>query len=371
MKFIIQKLFLQAVIFFSAIHAFAQVNWPAPEVGQMYRNAQEYVAAGNFKDAVITYKQAIILAPGIMILYRDLGDALYRSGNYNEAEQVLTPLLTKPEADAQCYQLLAVSQAAQQHTKHAMATLKKGLARFPESGLLYHETGKVYDLEKKQEAALNVWLDGISKEPGFAENYYDAASIYLSSDKSILPAGRQVWGLLYGEMFLAMEHDTTGDDAMKSKLFKAWKTMFDNIVQDEVPQYGKPVKHAPVTTFEAAVQQVYSSLTPVVSDGITTENLTMVRARFLMEWFSVYGKKYPFSYFTYLDNVIRSGHFDMYNEWLFGKAESAIQYEAWNTFHEGDMQRFLQWKSANRFTPAGNDSYNDRNIRPLFSKKKK
>ena len=168
-----------------------------------------------------------------------------------------------------------------------------------------------------------------------------------------------------------MSHDTTGDDMLKNKLFKAYKTMFDNFAQGEAPQYGKPVKHAPVNTFEDAVQQVYSALTPVVSDGITTENLTMARTRFLMEWFSAHSKKYPFSFFSYLDNIIRSGHFDMYNEWLFGKAESATEYKAWNEFHEGDMQRFLLWKSANQFIPTGNDFYNERNMDGLFNKKKK
>ena len=363
MKFIIQKLFLQAVILFSATHVFAQTNWPTPEVGQMYHNAQAYVIAGNFKDAIITYKQAILLAPEIMILYRSLGDALYRSGNYDEAEKVLTPLLTKPDADVLCYILLAQSQAAQQNTKSAIATLKKGVTKFPASGLLYHETGNIFYLEKKQEAALNAWLDGISKEPGFSENYFDAANIYLGSDKV-------AWGIIYGEMFLAMAHDTTRDDTMKNKLFKAYKIMFDNFAQGDVPQYGKPAKHAPVNTFEVAVLQVYSTLTPVLSDGVTTENLAMVRTRFLMEWFSANSKKYPFSLFSYYDNVIRSGRFDMYNEWLFGKAESATEYNAWNTFHEGDMQRFLQWKSANQLTPAGNGLYNDRNMEGMFKKKK-
>ena len=355
MRSIIQKLFLQAVILFSATHVIAQPNWPSPEVEKMYRNAREYVAAGNFKDAIITYKQAIKLAPDVMILYRDLGDALSRSGNYDEAEKVLTPLLTKPGADVQCFLLLAQTHAARKNTKSAIAALKKGVTKFPASGLLYHETGNVFYLEKKQEAALNAWLDGISKEPAFAENYFDAANIYLSADKVL-------WGIIYGEMFLEMQHDTTGDDALKNKLFKAYKTMFDNFAQGEAPQYGKPSKHTTVNSFESAVQQVYSSLTPVVSDGITTENLTMVRTRFLMEWGTTYSKKYPFSLFSYLDNVIRSGRFDMYNEWLFGKAESAAEYKAWNEFHEGDMQRFLQWKSAYQFTPARNDFYNDRNM---------
>jgi tetratricopeptide (TPR) repeat protein len=355
---------LLVVVLFYAGNVSAQVTWPSPELGQMYHNAQEYVAAGNFKDAVITYKQAIKLAPDIMILYRDLADALYRSGNYDDAAKVLTPLFVKQGTDDKCYKLLAQIFIAQKDVKHAILTLREGLEKFPASGDLYHEIGIAYQDENKKESALNAWLDGISKAPGFSENYFDAANIYLNSEKVF-------WGLVYGEMFLAMTHDTAHDDELKNGIFKAYKTMFDDVVKDEVPEFGKPSEPSTVSTFEGAVKKIFLLLTPVVSDGITTENLTMVRTRFLMEWEREYNKKYPCSLFSYQDKIIRSGHFDMYNEWLFGKAESATEYKAWNEFHEGDMMRFLQWKNTNEFTPAANEFYNDKDVNGLFDKKKK
>lgn len=265
-----------------------------------------------------------------------------------------------PDADARCYQILAASQAAQNNIKSAKATIKKGISHFPDSGMLYHEKGIICQLEKKPEDALNAWLDGIQREPGYAQNYYAAAHIYLNTDKVM-------WGLLYGEVYVNIAYDTAAVQEIKKMLFAAYKTMFDNISK-EVPEYGKAKPDKTTNDFEDAVQRVYASLTPVVSDGITTENLTMVRTRFVMDWFSQYNNQYPFSLFSYLDELIRSGHFDKYNEWLFGKVESTVEYTAWNTFHEGDMARFALWQNDHKLHPVAQDVYNNRNMTGLFNK---
>jgi tetratricopeptide (TPR) repeat protein len=371
MRFIPQKLYLQIIIFLIAANAHAQEPWPSPEVEQMYRHAREYMAAGNLKDAAITFKQAIILAPGNMILYKELGNAQYLSGNFSDAEQTLSSLQNSKDADEECFQLLAASQAAQKKMKDAKKTLHAGLSRFAASGLLYNETGNEYTLKNDHKAALNAWLDGIENAPGYPQNYYSAALVYLNSEKVF-------WGLMYGELFLVMKpvspsnrNDTVQDEQLKKMLFAGYKKMFDNIGSSEAPQYGRVKAGQDATTFEAAVLKIYTTLTPVVSDGVTAENLTMVRTRFLMDWFSEYGSKYPFSLFSYQDELARNGKFDIYNEWIFGKAENEVQYDAWNNFHEGDIVRFLQWEAKHIVVPKAGAFYNERDMKGLFDKKKK
>jgi len=310
--------------------AFAQDTWPSPEVEQMYHHALEYAAMGNYKDAITTYRQAIVLAPAMPVLYKELGRTLYLSGNYKEAAQTLQQLTKKRGADAECFQLLAQSHLQQNETKEARFAINKGLDRFPASGLLYHEQGILYDLKNHHEQALDSWRQGIRKDPEFAANYIAAA-------KACFACGHEVWGLLYGEIYLNISADTTYDSAFKNMLFKGYKLMFDNIATSKASS-------EPADSFIDAVKQTYRLLTPVVSDGITTENLTMVRTRFIMDWMHKYGKEYPFSLFTYQDYLIRNGLFDIYNEWLFGKAESPAEYKAWNEFHPVEMDIFLQKK---------------------------
>ncbi len=330
--------------------AFAQDAWPSPEVAQMYHHAQDYVALGNYKDAIITYRQAIALAPAKFVLYKELGKTLYLSGNYKDAVQTLQPLTEKPEADAACFQLLAESRRMLNEIKNAHTAVNKGLSRFPASGLLYNEQGALYELEQYHERALDSWQQGIQKDPSFAPNYAAAA-------KACFASGDAIWGLLYGEIYLNISTDTAGHEELKMMLFTGYKTMFDNIA-DEATEPGITRKQKNTRPFETIIKETYLSLTPVVSDGITTENLTMVRTRFIMDWMRKYGKTHPFSLFSYQDYLIRNGLFDIYNEWLFGKAESPAEYKAWNEFHPVEIDIFLQKKKEHPLLPVAADAYN-------------
>ncbi len=343
-----------------------QETWPSPEVAQMYAHAGEYMDKGNYKDAIVTYKQAMVLAPGKMVLYRQLGKAYYLSGNYAEAEQTLSVVLGSASymADTACYCLQAAAMAAMRKFRQARSVLKTGLEKFPGSGVLYHELGEVNSRAHDMVPALNAWLDGIEKAPLFTANYLAAARTYLASDNVL-------WGLLYGELYLNMEPDTAGTQELKNELFAGYKKMFDNLVNDEPLKQGNALKQATVKGFEDAVRNTYLTLTPVVSDGVSTENLVMVRTRFLMNWFAAYDKKYPFSLFTYMDELVRTGHFEIYNEWLFGKAENAAQFKAWDLFHEGDIDRFNKWRVEHPLIISGSDIHNSRDMKGMFGKRKK
>jgi tetratricopeptide (TPR) repeat protein len=345
MKPFLQKIILICV-FFSPTFMFAQEKWSSPEVAQMYADGVIYIAAGNYTKAIITFKQALLLDPGKTSVLKKLGRAQYLSGNYDDAVQTINSIGGIPGADDECYQLQAACFEAQKHYKQASAVLQAGMVKYPYSGLLYHERGHLYYLQREHEDALAAWLDGIAKDPGYPLNYYEASLVYLGTNKV-------VWGLLYGEIFLNMEHDTIVDLEIKKKLFAGYKTLFDNIAEN------KPgaKQDRDTTNFEAAVLRTYSMLTPVVSDGISTTRLTMVRTRFLMDWFSVNSSKFPFSLFSYQDELIRTGHFDIYNEWLFGEAENIQEYKAWNVFHEGDMNRFKEWQKSHRYRPVTRDFY--------------
>ncbi len=356
------KILLQCIVVFLAFSAYAQDGWPSPEVEQMYHHAQEYTARGNYKDAITTYRQAIALAPDKFILHKDLGKTLYLSGSYSEAEQTLQPISEIQEADEECYYYLAASQAAQNKTKNATGTLKAGITLFPAAGILYFEEGKVLELEYKPDAALQAWVEGIHKDPGCPQNYYEAARIYTDTTKGV---AKVMWGLLYGEIYLNITNDTVGEEAFKKMFFSAYKTMFDNIASDNI------IEKAPANSFIDAVQQTYLTLTPVVSDGVTTENLTMVRTRFLMDWFAKYSGKYSYSLFAYQDYLVRNGLFDIYNEWLFGKVESIIEYNAWNQFHPGEIDLFLEKRRVHALHPLTTDVYTDQGMDGMIRRRKR
>lgn len=328
----------------------------------MYQQARDYLSRGNLRQAIVTYQQAIPLAPAVMVLRRDLAQAYVLSGNYPQADKLLEELIKNGRADEQCYQLLATSATAQRDAKKAASAINKGLDKFPNSGLLYHEQGKIHDDAYEQEDALKSWLQGIAADPGYRVNYYEAARTYMLTNKV-------VWAIIYAEIFVDMEQQTPRANETRKLLLNAYRKFYYTPVTTDMPDFGASGKNT-ARNFEEAVTGILKKLAPVVSDGVTTENLIMLRTRFLMEWYAAgYAIRYPFSLFTWQDALLRNGSFDVYNQWLLGRAENQQQYDAWNKFHEGETARFEAWAREHRLLPVAADAYNDRKLKNLFPKK--
>jgi tetratricopeptide (TPR) repeat protein len=357
------KYILLIALLITNIPAKAQTSWPTPEIEQMYTQAREYLLQGNLPQAITTYKQAIRLAPHQMLLYRDLGKAYYLAGNYEDAQGVLDPLLKSNEADDQSYQVMAACQYAAGEKKKAKNTIQNGLEKYPNSGILYHQLGKIYEEGDEMVHALQTWLDGIHKDPTYHLNYYEAARTYANSDKP-------VWVIIYGEIFVNIERHTPRSDETRSMILQAYSKVFNSISSSELPKYGKIKKAAQPSNFEETVRNTLLSLSPVISDGLTTENLAMLRTRFLMLWFAQYADKYPFSLFRYEDKMARSGYFEIYNEWLLGKGDNAQEFEEWDKFHIDAIKTFENWAQSNPIKPETSDFYNDMNVDNIFARKK-
>lgn len=356
------KHILAACLLFFAAAGHAQ-DWPSPEVEQMYNTARNYMTNGNLQQAIVTYRQAIQLAPDQMILHRDLGRAYYLSGNSPQAEEILDPILKSGEADEQTFQIMASIQSASNDKKKAKSTLQKGLGKYPSSGILYHDMGKMYEDDNDPEQALGAYLDGIRKDPAYHVNYYEAARMYMIADKP-------VWTIIYGEMFVNIEQFTPRSQEMREMLLNAYKKIYYTVPQGDLPKFSKNAKtNVAANNFETAVLGILLKLSPIVTDGVNTENLTMLRSRFIMDWVNTYGNKYPFALYNYHDKMLRSGYFDAYNQWLFGKAENAQQYDAWLAFHKDAMPQFQAWQQQNKFTPTSGDFYNTRQVQGLFDAK--
>lgn len=364
MQHLFRKYFLNILLPFMALSVQAQViNWPSPEVEQLYNKARENHSIGNLKQAISLYQQAILLAPNVMVIHRELGKAYYLAGGYSEAKHTLEPIIESGDADAQSYQALAACYSAENEFKKARKILQQGLERFQHSGLLYHELGKLYEDDHDDREALKAWLQGIEADPEYHVNYYEAARLYMNSEKP-------VWAILYGEMFINLEQQTPRSQETRKMLLAAYSRIYRRPADEGIPKYGKERKSATPIGFEEAVYKTLIKQAPVVSDGVTTENLTMLRTRFIMDWTLLYAGKYPFSLFIRQDDMIRNGYFDIYNQWLFGRAENTAQYEAWNKFHSDAMPDLEEWLQEHKFRPVAGDAYNDKQVNQVVDKKK-
>jgi hypothetical protein len=331
---------LAGLLLLISAHGTAQERWPSPEVEQLYTNAAGNLARGDYAGALTLCRQGLALAPGSVSFRRLQGRARYHSGDYAGADSTLSTLLAGGIEDTGSYRLVALSKAALGKIKQAQFVLSSGMGRFPTAGMLYYERGLLARMPGGEDDAGPWWLKGIGKDHSCPANFAAQALEDLAS-------GELAWGLLYAETFLAMPHDTAGDDSMKKKLLAGWTSFFASLPAPAAKKQSE---------FSKAFYDIYTSLTPVMSDGVTTANLVMVRTRFIMDWLANYRGKLWHPLFDYQNELVARGKFEIYNEWLFGRAESETEYRAWNEFHPGDIARFSEWRQQHSYQPGGTDN---------------
>jgi len=359
------RLILAGLLYFSTQAYSQDADWASPEVQQMYNQAKDFLSKGGVKQAIVLLQQAIQLSPETPVLYRDLAYSLNLNGEYAEAYRTVEPLINNKQTDEQTYSIAGIALSGMGEKKKAKKILEKGIKEYPHSGSLYHELGKYYDDNNDPEYALRSWLQGIEQDPAYHVNYYEAAKSYAATTKPM-------WAVFYAEIFINIEKETPRSMDARRIMLMAYTKIFNTIGTGYVPQYktGSTTVTPKSLDFEKAVMDLYLQLAPVMSDGITAENLTMMRTRFAMEWMTRYAVKFPYSLFTYHDKLLRDGQFDAYNQWLFGKAENAGLYNSWTQFNPSAIPGINSWMERNRFYPTSADFYDTKDVSTLFSKKK-
>ncbi|MGC4035177.1 MAG: hypothetical protein QM764_04385 [Chitinophagaceae bacterium] len=310
------------------------------DVKTLQTSARTFMAQGDFNNAVIVLTRALQQDKNNLELQKDLISSYYYKRDYDKALEGVKAVLNRPDADVVCYQLAGNVYKALEQVKECEKVYKAGLKRFPKSGSLYSEYGELL-WEKKDFAAIDFWEKGIREDPACSGNYYNAALYYYyTKDK--------VWSLVYGEIFVNMESLTERAASMKQLLLDGYKEKLfaDPDIMKDADKLKSP--------FSKAFLECMSKQNSLASRGITTETLTMIRTRFILDWFSKYGDNYPFKLFDYQRQLIQEGMFNAYNQWLFGAVENLTSYDNWNKAHSEEYGNFTALQKTRIFkVPAG------------------
>lgn len=352
------------MLLLAGISGFAQVSeWPSPEVESMFNQGMTSLNRGNTNEAIAIFQRTLQLAPTSIVTRRSLAMAYQLAGDNKQALKTLDPLFDNKTADETSYRVAAIAYQADQETVKARKVLQNGIDKFKSSGMLYHELGLVYESEENYEDALKTWLEGLKKDRNYHLNYYEAAMAYMRTDNAI-------WPILFGEIFILKEPTTRRAEETRIMLLDAYKKLFFSPLK-KGEESKNIVSNAPAN-FEQAVEQTFQKLFYLVSDGITTENLTMLRTRFIIDWSAQYQERYPYSLFRYQEQLITNGHFDAYNQWLWGKVENAQQFAAWTQSFQAEMSSLDSYLKDNPLQLIPSDDYNNqRSFRNLFQKQDK
>jgi tetratricopeptide (TPR) repeat protein len=310
------------------------ISLQAQEAGQQ-ETARTFMKQGDWDNAILVLNRALQSDPKNLELQKDLIFSYYYKRDYAHALEGVKKALDHDDADAAVYQLAGNVYKALEEPKDAEKLYKRAIKKFPSSGALYSEYGELL-WAVKDYSAIELWERGIRQDPSFAGNYYNAALFYYyTKDK--------VWSLLYGEIFVNMENLTERAVNMKKLLLDGYK---QKLFADADLMAGTD-KNTP--EFAKAFLQTAGKQASLVNSGINTEILTMVRTRFILDWFATYGARYPFKLFEYQQQLLKEGMFEAYNQWLFGTVESLPAYDNWIKTHAEAHTAFTNFQKNRVF----------------------
>jgi hypothetical protein len=310
------------------------------DVKTLQQNARNFMMQGDYNNAVMVLNKALEQEPNSLELGKDLVMAHYYKSDYPRAQTALKPLLERTDADAAVYQLGGMLYKALGDLKECERIYKKGLKTFPNSGALYNDYGELL-WGKDDYSAIKQWEKGIEIDPNYSANYYNAARYYyLTQDK--------VWSIVYGELFVNMESYSRRTVEVKNLLLESYKKLFTGNIMD---------KQDTKNPFVVAFLNGMSKQATVAANGITPESLTMIRTRFVLDWFEKDAVKFPFRLFEYQRQLLKEGTFDAYNQWLFASAQNLTAFQNWTNTHSDEYNRFTNAQRNRMFKMVSGQYY--------------
>jgi tetratricopeptide (TPR) repeat protein len=323
------------VIFLSLLISF---SIKAQDAAQLHETGRTFMIQGDYANAIIVLNKALSLQPSNIDIAKDLALNYYFSGNNKKAMETVKPLLDREDADDKCYQITGDILLANDDPKECEKLYKKGIKKFPNSGGLYNELGKLMWAQKNYEA-IKMWEKGIEVDPSFSKNYFNASKFYyFSTDK--------VWSIIYGEIFLNMEPMSTSSPEIKNILLESYKKLFVDADAEKNKKDNTP--------FVNAFLQTVFKQSSVISSGINTESLIMLRTRFVLDWFSEYGTKFPYRLFDWQKQLLQEGVFEAYNQWIFTAANNLPAYQNWTSIHTAEYNEMTRFQRGRIFKiPTG------------------
>lgn len=315
------------------------------EAQKMKQTAASYLERNDYSNAILFYTQAIKLAPNDISLRRDLAYTYYLYNDNAQAQKIINEVLDAGKADEHTYQIAAAIESKSGNTKKAKKLLNEGLENFPNSALLFYNRGNLAAGEQKLDDAITYWLKGIAVNPSYASNYYALAKQWEQSNP--------MWSLLYAETFIHLEPYTKRTAEMKSIFLKAYKNYLGQGT-NTLPSLKKS-KQTTISNFVQVFQQLHDNNISAISNGITTETLTMLRTRIVIDWRYHYHQTVPFTLLSYHDKLLKEGLFDVYHQWLVGAMDNSTAYSLWLKNNTALVTKFEKFIATNPLQPASYD----------------
>ena len=325
-----KKLLVLSFVLFTGLSLFAQPEDPK----QLHETAKNFMRNGDFDNAITVLTRVMQNGYKDIDVEKDLVMSYYMKRDFSKALDGAKNLIERDDVDVASFQIAGNVYKALEDAKGADKLYKKALKKFPNSGPIWSEYGELL-WSTKDFSAIQKWEQGIKVDPAYSGNYYNAAMYYFyTKDK--------VWSLIYGEIFINMESMGERGAVMKQSLLTGYK---EKLFSEGVMTGAENNKSEFAKAFLAGIEKQ----SEIANKGITTETLTMIRTRFILDWYNTNAVKFPFRLFDYQRQLISEGMFNAYNQWLFGPVENLAAYEKWTKSNSEEYNGFTAFQKTRIF----------------------
>lgn len=309
-----------------------------PDAAQLHETAKQFMRTGDWTNAILVLNKALAKEPTSIGIQKDIALTYYYQRDFAKAKEAIKPLAEREDADVQVYQIAGTIYKAIEENKECDRIYRKALKKFPNAGALYAEYGELLWMQKDNNCIVQ-WEQGIQNDPNYSGNYYFASRFYYFTTNV-------VWSLVYGEMFINIESYSSRTAEIKNLLLEAYKKFFNGEFKDK--------SNKPKDAFSEAFLATINRNNGVINSGVTTETLTMLRTRFILDWYNENNTKFPFRLFEHQRQLLQEGMFEAYNQWIFEAAGDLPAYENWTKLNAAQYNEFTKFQRSKLFkVPAG------------------
>jgi tetratricopeptide (TPR) repeat protein len=308
--------------------------------------AIELMEKGQITESIRLLVESMKLDPENIDFPYEIGYAHYMTKDYQKTIEFLTPLTKNKDANDRVFQLLGNSYDNIGQRDKAIEIYEAGLKKIPKSGKLHLELGGMYVHTKEYDKAINYYEKGIDVEPAYPSNYYRLAKIFLNSDE-------EVWGMIYGEIFVNLERNSGRTAEISKLLYDTYKneikftsdTSFTvSFSKNAVINFNGKKLELP---FGFGVYEPTLMMEMLSEKQIDIHSLDRIRTGFVKNYFNNNKhKKYPNALFDYQNKILKEGHLESYNHWILMKGDEE-GFQAWKGANNEKWDNFINWFTKN------------------------
>lgn len=310
--------------------------------------AIEKMEAGDIQESIKLLEESMELDPDNINYPYEIAYAHYLDKNYQKAIKVLKKLTKHDEVNDRVWQMLGNCYDLEGNAEKAIQIYEKGLKLFPNSGILYLERGNMELHKEAYKEAMGFYEKGIQVEPQFSSNYYWAAKIYMNSSE-------EVWGMIYGELFMNLERNTNRTSEISGLLYATYQNEItfssdSSMSVSFCQQMSVNIDHLDKGEMKMPFCMVYEPtllLSIAFVDTIDMNSLDQIRSTFVDNYYKMgHHDTHPNVLFDFQKTIKEKGHLEAYNHWVLMKGDENA-FSSWHDQNKEKWDSFVDWFTEN------------------------